>query len=73
MNTTTATRVVDPVCGMTINPSKAVASSRFNGVTYYFCSRGCEAKFDAAPAQYAGAAAPVEAGGSCCSTGHSCC
>ena len=65
--------VTDPVCGMTINREKAVGSSRYNGETYYFCSRGCETKFDAAPAQYATASEATAAAGSCCSTGHSCC
>ena len=63
--------VIDPVCGMSIDPTTAVGSSTFEGATYHFCSRGCETKFDAAPAQYAGAiAAPAVA--SCCSTGHCC-
>jgi Cu+-exporting ATPase len=53
--------VTDPVCGMTIDPAKAVGSSSYNGETYHFCSRGCETKFDVAPAEYAGAAAE-----SCC-------
>ena len=65
--------VTDPVCGMTIDPSQAVGSSTHEGETYYFCSRGCEAKFDAAPASYLGAAAPVQAASCCNTTGHSCC
>jgi len=67
-STTAAATATDPVCGMTINPAKAVGSSSYDGQTYHFCSRGCEAKFDAAPAEYAGAAvAPVSAA-SCCSS-----
>ena len=73
MNHTTTATVTDPVCGMTIDPAKGVGSSSYNGETYHFCSRGCEAKFDAAPAQYAGAAAVPGEAASCCSTGHSCC
>ena len=57
--------VTDPVCGMRIDPTEAVGSSSHNGQTYHFCSRGCEARFDAAPAEYAGAA-PAN-GGTCCS------
>lgn len=79
-STTANTTVTDPVCGMTIDPAKAVGSSRYNGEMYHFCSRGCETKFDAAPAQYAGAAAAPAAASSCCSTkpagqpgGHCCC
>ena len=39
----------DPVCGMkaAANPDK---SATFNGVTYYFCSNSCVAKFNADPA-----------------------
>jgi len=43
----------DVVCGMQIDPSKAVATSQYNGKTYYFCSASCKAKFDANPKQYA--------------------
>ena len=42
----------DVVCGMQIDPAKAAGSSQYNGKTYYFCSKGCKAKFDADPAQY---------------------
>ena len=42
----------DVVCGMQVDPAKAAGSSLFNGKTYYFCSKGCKAKFDANPAQY---------------------
>lgn len=44
--------VVDPVCGMTVDP--ATAKHRFDhlGHTYYFCSEGCRTKFAAAPEQY---------------------
>jgi len=46
------TTVVDPVCGMTINPETAAASREVEGVTYYFCSTHCAASFDADPARY---------------------
>jgi Cu+-exporting ATPase len=42
----------DPVCGMTVDPAKAAGSSVHNGVTYYFCSPSCKARFDANPSQY---------------------
>ncbi|HEX9986246.1 MAG TPA: YHS domain-containing protein [Thermoanaerobaculia bacterium] len=70
---TASTTVTDPVCGMTIDAAKAAGSSSYNGETYHFCSRGCQTKFDSAPAQYAGAAGATAAAGSCCSPGHSCC
>ena len=65
-------KVVDPVCGMTIDPEKAVGSSQFAGETWHFCSRGCEAKFDAAPASYVAREVAAAPEGSCC-TGSSCC
>lgn len=41
----------DVVCGMQVDPAKAQGSSEYQGKTYYFCSPGCKAKFDANPAQ----------------------
>lgn len=58
--------VIDPVCGMTVDPATAAGSSEYGGQTYHFCSRGCEAKFDAAPARYAPAAAAPAPSASCC-------
>ncbi len=58
----------DPVCGMkaATNPEK---SATHDGQTYYFCSMGCVAKFNADPMRYldperkaaAAAAAPADA------------
>jgi Cu+-exporting ATPase len=42
----------DAVCGMQVDPAKAAGTSQYNGKTYYFCSKGCKAKFDANPAQF---------------------
>lgn len=36
---------VDPVCGMRVDPDSSAGSHERDGVTYYFCSRGCLAKF----------------------------
>jgi P-type Cu+ transporter len=44
--------VRDPVCGMTVDPQKAAGSVAYQGRTYYFCSSGCVAKFQAAPQKY---------------------
>jgi YHS domain-containing protein len=41
----------DPVCGMTVDRSKAL-KREFRGRTYYFCGPGCKAKFEAAPEGY---------------------
>jgi len=43
----------DPVCGMTIETSDAVAQEAYQGTTWYFCSDSCHSKFLANPAQYA--------------------
>jgi Cu+-exporting ATPase len=63
MAATTALKevLVDPVCGMTVDPATAAGVSERDGARYYFCSTGCKTKFDAsAPA------ADVSSGGSCC-------
>lgn len=38
--------VVDPVCGMEIDPGQAVGKRRSGEKTYYFCSDNCLAQFD---------------------------
>jgi YHS domain-containing protein len=45
--------VVDPVCGMTVDRSKAVRLQH-DGSVYYFCCEGCRKKFEAAPGSYIG-------------------
>ncbi len=47
-----ATEVVDPVCGMKVDPANAAASREHDGTTFYFCSPGCAAAFDADPHRY---------------------
>ena len=44
-----AKTVVDPSCGMTIDPAKAAGKSEYKGTTYYFCSDHCKRTFDADP------------------------
>jgi Cu+-exporting ATPase len=46
--------VVDPVCGMTVDPHAAAHRQAHQGHTYYFCSAGCRAKFAADPPKYLG-------------------
>ena len=48
----TKTAHTDPVCGMSVEPP-AAGTSEYQGKTYWFCSPGCKAKFDAKPARYA--------------------
>jgi Cu+-exporting ATPase len=44
--------VIDPVCGMTVQPASAPASHVYKGQTYYFCNPGCRQKFQANPEKY---------------------
>jgi Cu+-exporting ATPase len=53
----------DPVCGMTVDPANAAGSFEYQGETYYFCSKGCLAKFQLDPGSYLTAEAPKA---SCC-------
>jgi uncharacterized protein len=50
----------DPVCGMTVDRSKALSESS-TGHTYYFCSEHCRERFRSDPARFTGqpAAPPV--------------
>jgi putative ABC transport system ATP-binding protein len=38
---------VDPVCGMTINATRAADTRTMEGKTYFFCSDICVERFDA--------------------------
>src|SRR5580765_510235 len=42
-------RVVDPVCGMEVDPVATTPRHETEGVTWYFCCDGCRARFAAAP------------------------
>jgi Cu+-exporting ATPase len=46
------TTATDPVCGMEVQIEGAQLTSQLEGVTYYFCSRGCKLDFDEDPARY---------------------
>ena len=50
---TTTAKVVDPVCGMKINPADAAATRDHDGTTIHFCSTHCAAAFDTDPHRYA--------------------
>jgi Cu+-exporting ATPase len=41
--------VIDPVCGMTVDPARAAGKQKHGDETYYFCSRRCMVKFIADP------------------------
>ena len=47
--------VIDPVCGMTVDPPTAEAAglhSRQGDQDVYFCGRGCKLDFDEDPGRY---------------------
>jgi len=50
--------VIDPVCGMTVDPHTAKHRAEHNGHTYYFCNPSCRTKFIANPAKYLGPREP---------------
>lgn len=45
-------KLMDPVCGLRVEPETAAGSSEYGGRTYYFHSLACKAEFDAAPARF---------------------
>jgi YHS domain-containing protein len=42
---------IDPVCGMRVVIEDAQHTSEHEGVTYYFCAKGCKLDFDDDPAR----------------------
>lgn len=42
----------DPVCGMDVEPMQAAGTYNHAGKPYWFCSKGCLAKFTAEPARF---------------------
>ena len=57
-DTPAAGGVIDPVCGMTVDPHTAKHRAEHHGHSYYFCSAGCRSKFTADPQKYLGAREP---------------
>src|SRR5689334_21278510 len=54
--------VLDPGCGMTVDPTTAKFSTEHDGKRYYFCCGGCLAKFQADPRKYLQPAGSVRRG-----------
>ncbi|AWM10437.1 heavy metal translocating P-type ATPase [Bradyrhizobium symbiodeficiens] len=48
----TATKVKDPVCGMSVDPATSKHHLTHHGETFHFCSAGCRTKFATDPAKY---------------------
>ena len=54
MNThTSTTKMIDPVCGMEVDPATAAAEICHDGVKVFFCAEGCRDAFLANPEHYA--------------------
>ena len=43
----------DTVCGMEVEEQRVARKSEYKSRTYYFCSPGCQQRFDEDPARYA--------------------
>src|SRR5215467_16339909 len=44
--------MIDPICGMKVEPSKAAGNQVYDGQTYFFCSHHCLAKFKEDPEKF---------------------
>jgi len=49
-------KVLDPVCGMSVDPQASPHKAEHAGHAYAFCSAGCRTKFIAEPSRYLGGA-----------------
>ncbi|WP_316230406.1 heavy metal translocating P-type ATPase [Bradyrhizobium sp. SZCCHNR1051] len=47
-------KVIDPVCGMSVDPATSKHRFEHEGHTFHFCSAGCRTKFAADPDKYRG-------------------
>jgi YHS domain-containing protein len=46
--------VVDPVCGMAVNPETTNIKACIGGQNYYFCAEGCRTAFEKNPEKFMG-------------------
>ncbi len=56
-----AAPVIDPVCGMTVDPKRTPHHAIHDGTEFHFCCAGCRTKFVADPNRYLGKTVVVEA------------
>lgn len=52
--------VTDPVCGMDLDTTSAVASVRYHGQEYFFCTEDCLEQFKADPRLFVDADAQTQ-------------
>jgi P-type Cu+ transporter len=57
-----ANNMIDPVCGMNVEPDTAAGKHEYNGQTFFFCSHYCMAKFKQAPENFLKAQMHTHAG-----------
>ncbi|HEY0893199.1 MAG TPA: HAD-IC family P-type ATPase, partial [Cellvibrio sp.] len=65
LNIPAGNSVIDPVCGMTVDPLKSAHHYSYAEKDYYFCSASCANKFKGDPEKYLGN--KTERDHSCCS------
>jgi Cu+-exporting ATPase len=46
------TKMIDPVCGMEVDPETAAAETCHEGIKVFFCAEGCRDAFLANPERY---------------------
>ncbi len=49
---TTTEALIDPVCGMEVDPGKTDMVATHQGCSYYFCAEACRKAFEANPKKY---------------------
>src|SRR5271170_5600051 len=57
-----AAAVVDPVCGMRVDPQTTAHRFAYHGQDYFFCSSRCRARFEAGPDKFLKPARPEPTG-----------
>lgn len=61
----TPAQVIDPVCGMSVDPEHAAGQLEYQGETYSFCSTHCVQKFRSNPVRYTSGQAHEPMSGCC--------
>ena len=54
--------IIDPVCGMSIDPGATKIMASIEGRDYYFCAEGCRKAFEENPEKYLGSECPKPRG-----------
>jgi Cu+-exporting ATPase len=58
MENETASKVRDPVCGMTVDPAASKRHAKHEGVLHHFCSAHCQQAFESDPTKFSQPNAP---------------